>query len=83
MFIYNLKNVKQVLRRPMTLLVSSYCLTIYSSQGVYTHSTHLVCMPTPVGGGGLSFAGGPAKAIRGDFKDCRVLRVESSFAGGV
>ena len=48
---YDLKNVKQVglLRRPMTLLVTLYCLTIgltYSSQRVRTqrvrtHPTHL------------------------------------------
>ena len=59
-----LKNLKQLLRRPMTLLVTSYCLTItydragfirinhweimcknvvFSSQGVRTHPTHIVC----------------------------------------
>jgi len=28
----------------MTLLVTSYCLTIFSSQGMHTHPTHLVCL---------------------------------------
>ena len=49
---YDLKNVKQVLRRPMTLLVTLYCLTIglsydravFTYKSLRNHVQKIVCV---------------------------------------